>query len=67
MRSAYEARYERAVADGQANGELDPAFAASYLDAQLGTLLIRLHRGDGPEMVRRHAWLAMQVLLTRDE
>jgi TetR/AcrR family transcriptional regulator, copper-responsive repressor len=66
MRSAYEARYERAVADGQANGELDPAFAASYVDAQLGTLLMRLHRGDDPEMVRRHAWLAMQVLLAPD-
>ena len=54
------------MAEGQANGELDPAFAASYVDAQLGTLLMRLHRGDDPEMVRRHAWLAMQVLLAPD-
>lgn len=63
MRTAYEARYERALADGQANEGLEPALAASYLDAQFVMLLMRLHRGDDPEMVRRHAWLAMQVLL----
>lgn len=64
MLSAYEARYRRAVADGQANGDLEPGFAASYLDAQLSTLLMRLHRGDDPEMVAGHGWLALQVLLT---
>jgi AcrR family transcriptional regulator len=67
MLSAYEARYRRAVADGQANGELEPTFAASYLDAQLGTLLMRLHRGDEPEVAARQAWLALQVLLAPDQ
>lgn len=67
MLSAYEARFKRAVADGQANGELEPGFAASYLDAQLVTLLMRLHRGDDPELVARHAWLALQVLLMPDQ
>ena len=65
--SAYEARCRRAVADGQANGELEPAFAASYLDAQFRMLLIRFHRGEDPETVARHAWLALQVLLAPDQ
>ncbi len=65
--SAYEARCRRAVADGQANGELEPAFAASYLDAQFRMLLIRFHRGEDPETVARHTWLALQVLLAPDQ
>ena len=47
--------------------ELEPAFAASYLDAQFRMLLIRFHRGEDPETVARHTWLALQVLLAPDQ
>lgn len=63
MRAAYEARYARAVADGEARSDLDPSFAASYLDAQFSAVLMRMHRGDDPPLVRAHAWLALQALL----
>ena len=62
-RDAFEARYRRALACGEANPELSPSFAARYLDAQLTTILVHMAVGEPADQVRAQAEVALGVLL----
>ena len=62
MLSSYAERYARAAAREETDAAIDPAFAASYIDAQLTSALMRVRRGDDPATVTRQAHLALQAL-----
>lgn len=61
--AAFEVWYGRAVESGGADPNLSPAFAARYLDTQLGAVLLQMGAGAPPGQVRAEAKLALSVLL----
>ena len=63
QRDAYQDWYARAVAKREANADLDPAFAARYIDTQFSTILVQMAIGTRAEEIREQARLAVQPLL----
>ncbi|MFK7919867.1 MAG: TetR/AcrR family transcriptional regulator [Ilumatobacter sp.] len=60
--AAYTAWLERCAGRGEIELPAPIEIAATYVDAQLTTMLTRISAGEDPEVVRAHARLAFAVL-----
>jgi len=60
---AYDAFFRRGLERNDANPELDPAFAAKFIDVQFASVLVQMAVGGDPNFVREQARLALRGVL----
>lgn len=59
---AFEAWYQRALADDAVDVSVEPKLAAGYIDTQFTSMLVQAKAGTPPDAIRAQARLAFRVL-----